>query len=566
MCSRVVRPARYPASCAELVPHGTSRPSVRTSVACLGVLALTGWCACLPDDPPVRGRLLYPGAGVLYPRFRVLDGEPWVLFDVRQARAEDGLSARMDLHLVRWSDGEERRVLADRADRREWPVVSDADRAGFYMTAERIAPDLGLPVADLVRLRLSSGPVETIADVMSYGLHPERRWFYYRKYVAGAPAPELHLRDLHGNDRSLGPAAGPVSFFGEDRFYFLHGPQRTLSRVSGLAGGLVEELYPRVSRFWLHGAGRFAVIATSDEAGVHTRLLDLDTRVARALPVDNPCCWLGLEGDTFIYAEAAVGDRAAVLHRHDLGTGVDQALSLPEGLLDVQGMLERPPGGRETLLFDRRNRAALLRAAGAPGVEPGPEPSAQLLPIRIGSPAFSDDGRHLIFLDQEPPPPPPAIRRNQVGRLMAQDASDWQAPPWQLSPAGTTCLVDPRGYVPNASGPNQVMFWAHYGLGATDLYLADLDTQETRKLAVGVGPLIMLGTRLVGITRIGQDQTGDLVQKELLTSVEQLLEQGVATVTTRTDPTLGDIAAFVVKERNDSSPRNGLWAIPLPGF
>jgi hypothetical protein len=237
---------------------------------------------------------------------------------------------------------------------------------------------------------------------------------------------------------------------------------------------------------------------------------------------------------------------------------------LPEGLADVQGIVDRP-GTREMLLVDRDQRAALLRLP-APEVDPAEAPSVQLLPMRVDAPLFTSDGRYLLYLEAQPAPPPPAVRRNPVGRLMALDASDYAQPPWVLTPRGTACLVDPRGYEPNFGGPGKVLFWAYYGLGATDLYLSDLDSRETRRLAVGVGPMTMLQTRLLGVTRIGQDRTGDLVLKDPVTGAEEVLEHGVVSVTSRTDPALGDIAAFVIRERNPASPRNGLWATPLPSF
>jgi hypothetical protein len=530
-----------------------------------GLATFTG--ACLPDDPPVRGRLLYPGSAISNPRFRTLDNEPWVLFDVRTERAQEALAAKIDLHLARFSDGEHRLVLANRAARDEWPVLTDAERAGFYMTDERTVPQLGWPVATLVRLRLASGVVETIDDVMSYGIHPDRTWFYYRRYVPDSPLPELHLRDLQGNDRNLGPTTGPVSFFGPDAFYYLSGAERLLTRVAGLAGE-PRALRERVSRFWLHRDQRFAVLAVADEGQVRTRILDLDSGEERSLPVDNPCCWLGIENDTFTYAEAAgqAGEGSpAVLHRFDLQTGVDDALSMPEGMTDVQGIVDRP-GTSEALLVDRHRRLALLRRPTEPGTAALAASTAERLTLSADVPLFTEDGRHLLFVEMEPPPPPPAIRRSRVGRLLVQDASDWSAPPRLLSPAGTSCLIDPRGYIPNVGGPEKVLFWAHYGLGTSDLYLSDLDSGDTRKLAVGVGPVTMIQTRLLGIARIGQDHTGDLVQKDLITGQEQVLEHGVASVATRSDPVLGEIAAFVVKERSPESPRNGLWAAPLPAF
>jgi len=38
----------------------------------------------------------------------------------------------------------------------------------------------------------------------------------------------------------------------------------------------------------------------------------------------------------------------------------------------------------------------------------------------------------------------------------------------------------------------------------------------------------------------------------------------VLTMATRVDQMLGEIAVFVIRERNPTSPRNGLWAVPLP--
>jgi hypothetical protein len=525
----------------------------------LGALALLA-VACLPDDPAVQGRLLHPGPDVVAPRFRTLDGEPWVLYDVRISPAENGLARHFDLHLARFSDGEHRLVLANRADRADWPVITDADRAGFYMVDERDAPGLGLPMATLVRLRLSTGVVETIDDVLDYGIHPERRRFYYQRYLSGSSRPELHLRDLAGNEANLGPSKGPVAFRGPERFYFLSGPDSVLSRVSGISAE-AQPLRPHVSRFSVHGDETFAVVVVSQDGRVFTRVLDLATGEERALAVENPCCWLGIEGNSFVYGEAARDGNPAVLHRYDFPSGVDQALPLPEGLTDVRDIIDRP-GAPESLIVDGHGRAAIVRQ---PAAGEGP-PDMYRLPMPVSAPVYSGDGRFLLYLDEEPPPPPPALRRNPVGRLMALDAADTGQPPRVLSPLGTSCLVQPRGYEPNVGGPGKVLFWAYYGLGATDLYLSDLDSGETRKLAVGVGPMTMLQSSLLGVTRIGQDQTGDLVQKDLVTGAEQVIEHGVLTMASRLDPMLGNIVTFVVRERNAGSPRNGLWAAPLPAF
>jgi hypothetical protein len=55
--------------------------------AALSVLVAVG--GCLPDDPPVDGKLLYPGTGIENPSFSdpgQFDGVPWVFFQLRRAR------------------------------------------------------------------------------------------------------------------------------------------------------------------------------------------------------------------------------------------------------------------------------------------------------------------------------------------------------------------------------------------------------------------------------------------------------------------------------------------------
>ena len=108
-----------------------------------------------------------------------------------------------------------------------------------------------------------------------------------------------------------------------------------------------------------------------------------------------------------------------------------------------------------------------------------------------------------------------------------------------------------------------MIFWARFGLGASDLYLTDLDSRQTLKLAVGIGAVAIGGRNVLGVVRINQDLTGDLVHRDFLTGDEEIIEHSVAAATTRDDPVFGPMVAFVVRERMVSSHRNGLWAAPL---
>jgi len=104
-----------------------------------------------------------------------------------------------------------------------------------------------------------------------------------------------------------------------------------------------------------------------------------------------------------------------------------------------------------------------------------------------------------------------------------------------------------------------VVFWAHYGLGASDLYFGNHETGEVVKVAEGISEVTVTQKRVLGIVRVSlQDVTGDLAQKDLTTGDEEVLAHSVSEMTI-----YGDHLAFVVRERKPTSPRNGLWATTL---
>src|SRR5688572_9125378 len=97
----------------------------RLAVVAASLLTCLG--GCLPDDPPVKGRLLHAGVGIGRVEFRAIEGQPWVQFEVRQSRAEGPMGARHAVHLVNWQDPTQHRLLLpSRSDRKEWPRLEDA--------------------------------------------------------------------------------------------------------------------------------------------------------------------------------------------------------------------------------------------------------------------------------------------------------------------------------------------------------------------------------------------------------------------------------------------------------
>jgi hypothetical protein len=533
----------------------------------LVLASITWFCAsawslagCLPPDPPVKGQLLYPGSNIERPSFLALDGspkEPWVMFETRRTLGTRAQGGTTDLHLVKWPDGSQHRVVMEaRSDRPEWPAVGDASGARFYMTEERLAPN-GLPVGVLNRVSLTEGIKESIPDVMSYALGGSRATFYYRKYIAGTPYPELHLRDLTGQDRNLGPLSGQVMLLGDDLFYYITGPTQTLTRVQGFTAPAVA-LRSRVTRFQLGAGEAFAIATVSDEGVLHTLVLDFANKTERSLPVPSPCCWLDLRGSTFTFADSAKGDKPAELHTFDVNTSSDQVLAMPIGLADVVAIVARPGSDHhDALIFDSTRRVAIYRPNTASPVE--------LTNLRPSAPSFSPDGNYLLYLIPDPPPPPPAVTTLVTGQLFAQDANNWDLPPRRLSPEGASVPIEPqKGYLVRDGRPYPLVFWARFGLGASDLYLGDHETGESVRVAQGIGEVSVSQTHVLGVLNMSQDLTGDLVFRDFSEAKERIVEHGVSEVEFDGEQFDGDLIAFVVHERMPSSPRNGLWSTTLP--
>ena len=83
------------------------------------------------------------------------------------------------------------------------------------------------------------------------------------------------------------------------------------------------------------------------------------------------------------------------------------------------------------------------------------------------------------------------------------------------------------------------------------------------KVAEGIGAVSVGERHVLGVVRLSQDLTGDLVFRDFVDGREQMVETGVSDMHITYDPDLGDIVAFVVRERRPSSRRNGLWATKL---
>jgi hypothetical protein len=265
-------------------------------------------------------------------------------------------------------------------------------------------------------------------------------------------------------------------------------------------------------------------------------------RRQRLLPGVNPCCWLGFSGTEFVYSDSAGAGIQGKMHAFDVVKGTDRVVTLPQGLADVSSIIGRPMSD-DALFVDSQGRMAFVS---------NENPSAgKVLDIRPASPTFSEDGRYLVYVDQDPD-------QMGEGRLMVQDG-DFSQPPRLLSPPGS--LVPPGGYFFITDGQRRILvYWAHFGRNASDLYFGNHESGESRIVAEGISEVTVTARRVFGIVRVSeQDLVGDLVNKDLIMNKETVLAHSVA------DATVWDKrVAFVIRERLGTA-NDGLWAIPSDG-
>lgn len=526
-------------------------PLRRFGHAALGVVrGLSAACAlsfvlpaCLPNEKPVAGRLLVAGRSIDRVAFDESQGQTVLVYETRKANASPGLGGITDLYMVPWDGGEARLLVANRSDTPGWSHRDDATGIRYYMLDERRNPNGAGSIATLVRVSLTEGELERIPDVSGFSAMGGDRFFYQRP-IAGSPLRELHLRVPSGEDIVVGRPTGDVQYASDDQIFMIVGEDRAWQIFRG-PGRPPEKLRAGVSRFLLRGDGALAVLVVSDMGRPQTILFDLVARKERKLPVQNPCCWLRFDGPTFVFSESAnpAAGTPARLHFFDTSTDEDRVLAMPEGLADVSAFgASRPGHPNELFYFDSKRRIALQR--------PGADPPIRVLPLQPLSQKFTADGRWLVYIEPDAEKAPAG--EQPAGTVMAIDGAFSEAPR-RLSPPGL--LVTQLGYF-FISGPDPLVFWGHYGRGASDLFYANYETGAVKRAAQGISEVSVTARHVFGIMRVSlQDLTGELVRKDVMTGEEQRLESSVMDFTVDEGR-----LAIVVRERAASS-RDGLWAI-----
>ncbi len=228
-----------------------------------------------------------------------------------------------------------------------------------------------------------------------------RQLLYERPAAPGQIYPSLFLWD-GVNSLLLGPDSGSFQFQigGSGAIYFIRDADLKFTRLDRPSDTL-ELLRQGVSRFTVSGDEHYAAIAVTYNNVSKTVVRDLTTGAEIPLARPNPSSWGGFSGNTFSYAQNAIGAAPAELHSLDLVTGDDTTTLLPSPLVNL---VAAPQVGNsnEWLLLDSQGHGVFAfrhnwvyrlcplvvslspREASRPGVrdpsDPGLETDTGLLP------------------------------------------------------------------------------------------------------------------------------------------------------------------------------------------
>ncbi len=534
---------------------------------------------CLPDPLPVDGQQLYQGRGVETLGIATVAGQPHVTFDLRRQLAAAGQGGVVDLAVVPIDGSAPARIVVrSRSD--AFPIHSDGTGARYVVREERdlLVADQKFRVGTLSRFDNEHGLLGDVTRVAGYGVSPAgegQRYLWYQAPVAtpmGTAAVEYRVRDEGGQERVLRDVAGSLQFVLNTKgFYFTAAPDRVLYFVPSL-DAVAQPLRAGVARVSIGGDTAIMVVPEDLADPKNPRsvnvVFDIPRRAERRLPGERICCWLGFEGNEFVYSEGAAAGVPAKLRRFDIVTARETVIEMPSGLSDVSRIIGRP-GTAESLLVDSLGRVALLRPGeGAPPAAP----SVRRLdissdPMRyVDGLRFTQDGTRLFYVDVD------RTDSEQEGLLKMLDG-DLTGTPRVVSPLGTKLRATQYFFLQD-SGPTGergddrwlVAFWARFGRSASDLYFADFVDLAPVRVAEAIRDVSVTPTQVLGILRTSQqDLVGDLVTREIATGVERLVARSVDSFEAfrSDDDQPGTRLIFYLRNRAPTA-MDGIWSSFLP--
>jgi hypothetical protein len=494
---------------------------------------------------------------------------PGISFNRRKAVATPTKGAVSDLWVVSLDGTQQRQVIANRSDK--WGLTG-AGSSVFAMVDERQVTNAAgslEAVATLVRIDSHYQPNVRFENISNFTIGDESH-LLLRQVPEDGELPGLFLWDGENQRRLADLPSGSfnVSFSGSGAVYFIDN-DRGWNRLASPTD-TIQALHANVNSFNVGGGERYAVLSLTDSAGTRTVGYDLqsgqDIRLARPNPSSGVLFVPGSD-HVITYSRSALGGAPAEYHTMDLTTGIDTTMVLPAPLVDFAGTLGRP-GGEEVVYLDSQGHGVvfsqsdhqLLRtvkklddATGAP------------VPALMLSPAFTKDGKYLLYLDPQP------LTESQPyphGPLMIQEADFVDQPVEHPRRRLTTDGMSVRsgaflfidGPTTDAGVSQILVFWAGLVRSGEDIYFANYETGDLQVVANSIGNVEVGNNEIFGTVNISaQDLVGDLVVKDVQDSGGRTIAHAVAEAKRWWDSTASlTRVAYVVRGRAPSD-HDGLW-------
>jgi hypothetical protein len=551
-------------------------------------LWLLPFAGCLHEGPAPAGHLLFHGDHLESPRFIAVGNQSMVRFEDRTAYATTTQGGVSDVWITSFAGTSQRKVVANRSD--YWPEqaygAGDSYEDYFMVDEHAVASATGeVRAATLVRLGSTLEEdfrLEGISRYMRvsvplgalYDNPPSGRTcpgfptlqddcpqlFYERPTQPGQKYPTLMLWDGI-NHLPLGADAGSfqIQLVGKNT-YFLLDDQHVLTRFDRPRYAL-DSLRGNVFSFMVSGDEHYVALTVNDDNKSKTVIRNLQTGAERTPARPNPSGWGGFSGNTFYYSQNATSSAPAELHTFNLDTGEDTFQVLPSPLVNLSGVIDRPPDGSdERLLLDSLGH----------GVFTGKNDlvARRTLAGPLILPSFTPDGKYLLYIV---PAAPTLYDTSVQGPLMAQNPDLTAELPVMVSPSGLLLNTQNSGppyfFTAGDNGP-LLVFWAHLGRASSDLYFADYPGGSLptglRLIAKSIFSVSISAHSLFGILNVSQqDSVGDLVYMDLDKGVQTLYAHAVSDATELGGSDLStSYSAYIVRGRADSD-RSGLWLTTL---
>ena len=513
------------------------------------------WMSCLEAGPPPLGTRIVEGRDIQNFQFINLGEETVVRFDRHMDFAKGSLGARFDTYVVSLDGSNLRKVIVNRTDHgpQLMSFPAGSTRSQHFLVDETIGANK-VAVSTLIRLSPlleEQLRIEGITRYMPGSAPGFPDLILYEKPVQGRSFQDLHLwNGVESVRLGVDSGSGQMVFGGSGAIYAIMGEARVLSRLKTPDDAMLG-LREQVSRFQLSPDEAYAAVSVTEDGKTKDLILELSTKREMPFVRSTSGMWAGFQGSYFIYIISKSTTAPGEVHAIDLTSGKENVTLIPEPLVDIVARLPRP-NSTETLVMDSQGHAVFVSSIDGTLI--------RTVSGKLYAPKFTKDGADLLYID----PQAPTLVDSQIHGPLLQQSADLDKPARLFSPPGTSTRA---GFFDFTSGDRGdfLYFWVHYGRGNWDLYFAFFDTGELRLITRSILQVSVGEHNIFGILNASQqDQTGDLVNRDLDTGMEIMYSHAVAEMVVggeNTDSPEPKVA-YLVRGRAPSS-HDGIWLAPI---